>query len=204
MIAATIGLSGCVGGTTYGTGVSQEQETLEGVFNMFSLGGKKKEKIDYSARADLVIPSDKSVLREPITVESSVADSDWPESPEQKIARIRGEAVEPDERTGQVPISERLRKKEGIKIERNYKTSVLDEKQGFYKFQRESAKKRKKILAVRKELAYSVGPKRKFLTEPPTGYRDAATTAVAGDQGLDPEILKKRKREEEKRLKFLE
>ena len=34
---AVLTLSGCVGGTTYGTGVSQERQTVDDLYNMFSL-----------------------------------------------------------------------------------------------------------------------------------------------------------------------
>ena len=42
----------------------------------------------------------------------------------------------------------------------------------------------------RAELAYSTGPQRKYLTEPPVEYRTPASTAVAGDLGYDDEELK--------------
>lgn len=200
LIAATIGLSGCVGGTTYGTGVSQGQETLEGVFNMFSLGGKKNAKrIDYSARADLVIPSDKENLREPVSVESSTSNSEWPESPEQKIARVRGDVTEADARSGEIPLEEMRRKKQGIRITKANRTKVgraagLD---GDDSMEVMFSSQSKKIKNRRAELAYSTGPKRKFLTEPPENYRTPADTAVAGDLGLDDKVIAEQEKKDE-------
>lgn len=203
LIAATIGLSGCVGGTTYGTGVSQGQETFEGVLNIFSLGGKKQKKIDYSARADLVVPSDKNALREPVTVESTTSNPEWPESPEQKIARVRGSVTEADERSGEIPLEEMLRKKEGIKVVRSKRKNVTraggldgdDTMEVMFSDQSKKVKKR------RAELAYSTGPKRKFLTEPPETYRAPANTAAAGDLGIDEGIVAEEKKKEQEYLK---
>lgn len=203
LIAATIGLSGCVGGTTYGTGVSQGQETLEGVFNMFSLGAKKKQKIDYSARADLVIPSDKNALREPVSAESSTSNPEWPESPEQKIARVRGDVVEADVRSGEIPLEEMRRKKQGIKVSRGKRKSVNrhdgpegdDTIEVMFSDQSRNIKKRKA------ELAYSTGPKRKFLTEPPETYRTPANTAAAGDLGIDEVKAREELKKEKERRK---
>ena len=203
LIAASIGLSGCVGGTTYGTGVSQGQETLEGVFNMFSLGSKKQKKIDYSARANLIIPSDKEALREPISVESSTSNPDWPESPEQKIARVRGAVTEADERSGEIPLEEMLRKKEGIRIVNTKRKSVnrIDGPDGDDTMEVMFSDQSKKIKKRRAELAYSTGPKRKFLTEPPESYRNPADSAVAGDLGLDKKVLDAQELKEKEYLK---
>lgn len=205
LIAATIGLSGCVGGTTYGTGVSQGQETLEGVFNMFSLGSKKKKKIDYSARADLVIPSDKSALREPISVESSTSNPDWPESPEQKIARVRGEVTEADVRSGEIPLAEMFRKKQGIKISKTKRKSVnrVDGLDGDDTMAVMFSDQSKSIKNRRAKLAYSTGPKRKFLTEPPETYRIPADSAAAGDLGIDESEAREKEKKEKERLKDL-
>ncbi|MFK5980344.1 MAG: hypothetical protein QM488_15790 [Rhizobiaceae bacterium] len=199
LIVATFGLSGCVGGTTYGTGVSQGQETLEGVFNMFSLGGKKAKKIDYSARADLVVPSDKDALREPVSIESSSSNPDWPESPEQKIARVRGGVAEADERSGEIPLEEMRRKKQGIRVSRGNRKGVsraagLD---GDDTMEVMFSSQSKKIKKRRAELAYSTGPKRKFLTEPPENYRAPADTAVAGDLGLDEKVIVEQEKKDE-------
>ncbi|MBL4892813.1 MAG: hypothetical protein JKX91_13505 [Rhizobiaceae bacterium] len=203
LIAATIGLSGCVGGTTYGTGVSQGQETLEGVFNMFSLGGKKKKKIDYSARADLVIPSDKSALSEPVSVESSTSNPDWPESPQQKIARVRGEVTEADVRSGEIPLAEMRREKQGIRATKGNRKDVSraasldgdDTMEVMFSNQSKKVKKRKA------ELAYSTTPKRKFLTEPPETYRTPANTAAAGDLGIDEAKALEQEKQEKERVK---
>ena len=42
LLAATL-LSGCIGGTTYGTGVSQEAQTVQDLSNVLSLKKAKRE-----------------------------------------------------------------------------------------------------------------------------------------------------------------
>ncbi len=65
MAFSALALSGCMGGTTYGTGVSQEEQTLKDVYTMFNLQGEKKN-IDYSPRPDLIVPDNKQALVEPL------------------------------------------------------------------------------------------------------------------------------------------
>jgi len=204
LVVAGIALSGCVGGTTYGTGVSHEQQTLEGISDMFSLGSKKKKPIDYSARPDLVIPANTQKLPEPVEVESSTYDPNWPETPGQRIARIRGDAVKPHERSGEVPVEELLRKKDGIGIDRR-KVPVGTEldRDGHGLIDEMKSGKSEKYRAAKKKLAYSTGPKRKYLTEPPEEYRTPADTASAGDQGLDRKIIDEKKKKEEEYRKDL-
>ena len=192
-------LSGCVGGTTYGTGVSHEQQTLESISNLFALSNKDdRKKIDYSARPDLVQPANKEVLPAPVEVETSTSDPAWPETPEERIARIRGEAIKPDERSGEIPVEELLRKKDGIGIDRRQvKTGQELDRDGHEMIEEIGSDKDKRHKAAKKKLAYSVGAQRKYLTEPPNEYRIPEATAVAGDQGLDRKIIDEEKKKEE-------
>jgi len=207
LVFAAIGLTGCVGGTTYGTGVSHEQQTFEGMLNMFSFGNKKQGNIDYSARADLVVPSDKETLREPVSVESSTSNPEWPETPEQRIAKVRAGVTEADVRSGEIPLEEMLRKKNGIGNSRSgggggsqSRSSGLDGDDTIaVMFSNQS----KEIKKKRQQLSYSKGPTRKFLTEPPESYRDPANSALAGDQGLDQGEIDKAQKQEEAYIKDL-
>lgn len=87
---AAFALSGCTGGTTYGTGVSHEEKTVKGLYNLLSLKPEEKKNIDYSSRPNLVMPSDQAQL--PVPGEAQQTDQNWPVSPEQRIAIARGEA----------------------------------------------------------------------------------------------------------------
>ncbi|MDJ0613435.1 MAG: hypothetical protein QNJ29_07130 [Rhizobiaceae bacterium] len=203
-IALSLGaltLAGCSSsGTTYGTGVSHERQTLDGLYNMFSISPNKGEKIDYSARPDLVMPANKGALPAPGSeVEQVAGDPAWPETPEQRIAAVREAAPEADERSGNLPTEYLTSEKQGIENSaRLYRTArstraseelpIVDPNANS---QSAEAKRR------REQLAYSTGVKRKFLTEPPAEYRKPADTAEAGDIGITSEEIKKL---EEKRI----
>lgn len=199
LIATGVLLTGCVGGTTYGTGVSHEQQTLEGISNIFSLSNKSdRKKIDYSARPDLVQPANKETLPDPVEVEASTSNPAWPETPGERIARIRGDAITPDERSGEIPLEELLRKKEGIGIDRRkVKTGQELDRDGHEMINEIGSGKDKRHKEAKKKLAYSVGAQRKYLTEPPNEYRVPEATAVAGDQGLDRRIIDEKKKKED-------
>lgn len=203
-LAGAVPLAGCVGGTTYGTGVGQEEQTFKDLYSMMSLQRERKN-IDYSARPDLIVPQNKQALPEPLSAaETANNDPNWPESPEQRIARVRAEAGEVDPRNGEYSLNERLRKKEGIAVETyEPKGKIIPgktDREGnpVYGFDQGGA--REKVLAARASADYSRGPSRKYLTEPPVEYRVPAETAPSGQEAFSEEELKARE-EEEKRLK---
>lgn len=202
-------VAGCQSGTTYGTGVTHEEQTFDGLVNILAFKPKETERIDYRPRPELVMPAETAALPQPLEENASTSNADWPETPEERIARIRGEAVKPDARTGEVPVEELLRKKEGINKPRfnnaHYarRTPVSDNGDTFLQdlIDRQDGKARKEVLKRRAQLAYSKGATRKYLTEPPTEYRTPAATAVAGDLGYSEEELKEIARKEEARKK---
>lgn len=201
-LACALTLSACVKGTTYGTGVSQEQQTINDLYNMFTLKSDKNN-IDYSARPDLIVPQNTAALPEPVDSEVTTSNPDWPETPEQRIARIRSEAGEIDARSGDYSIEELQRRKEGI--------GVSQERRGKYvagKTDRdgnpllnigETEEKRKAMLKAKAQLDYSRGVKRKYLSEPPIDYRLPTDSAPSGDQAFTEEELLKRQKEQEAR-----
>ncbi|MET0169926.1 MAG: hypothetical protein ABW191_06070, partial [Aliihoeflea sp.] len=90
LAAATV-LSGCMG-PTYGTGTPSGQQTLEDVSGILSLGGERREPIAYQPRGELVRPGSTEVLPSP--QQSAASNEAWPESPEQRLARIRSDATD--------------------------------------------------------------------------------------------------------------
>ncbi|WP_319531044.1 hypothetical protein [uncultured Cohaesibacter sp.] len=87
-LLAPLGLAACsgVGGTTYGTGVSQEQALLEDVSSLAGSlgGGEKKAPIDYQTRAGLVLPPDTTRLPPPQDGNKQVANTaEWPTDPDE-------------------------------------------------------------------------------------------------------------------------
>lgn len=195
------GLSACVGGTTYGTGVSQEKQTLDDVYNMFTLK-RQRHDIDYSARPDLVVPEDTAALPEPLENGVTTSNPEWPETPEERIARIRAQAPEEDPETGLVPVEDRLRKKEGIDIEtrdinaENRDAGIDRYGNPILGFQQKRKEQREEVLRRKNELKVSSTPTRRYLTEPPIEYRIPADTAPTGEDAFTEEQLAERKRKE--------
>ena len=194
-------LAGCVGGTTYGTGVSQEEQTVQDLSNMLTLK-QKREKIDYSPRPDLIVPDNKQALAEPIDTASTTSNPDWPETPEQRITRVRAQAGEIDAKTGDYSVEEQLRKKEGIGIEDKYGNKKfvpgLTNKDGDVVLWRGNNPARAEVLKAKQDAKMSVGPTRKYLTEPPIEYRVPESSAPSGDEAFTEDELLARKLAEEK------
>jgi len=207
VVSSTV-LAGCVGGTTYGTGVTHEEQTLKGISNIFRLRQKKPAKIEYASRPDLVMPPANSSLPQPLEAEASTSNVDWPETPEQRIARIRGDAVVADIRSGNIPVEEQLRKKDGTRVASasRKKRSVQADRGGnaFIDVLKTGDPEGKEARRRRGQLAYSNSSERKYLTEPPVEYRTPAATAVAGDLGYSDEELEEIKKKEEKEAKARE
>jgi len=200
-------LAGCTSGTTYGTGVSHEEQTFSGLSKMFSITPDKGEKIDYSARPDLVMPANKQALPAPGSgLEQTAGDQVWPETPEQRIAAVRQDAPEPNWRSGDLPTEYLTSKKQGIANSSGlYAASRENGRAGggeqIITEIRRDKEVSKEVALRREQLSYSTGVKRKFLTEPPTEYRTPAATADAGDLGITKEQLTERqKREERERI----
>ncbi len=209
VLAASVVVAGCTaGGTTYGTGVSHETQTVKAISNMFSIRGDERPDIDYASRPDLVMPPQRGSLPQPLETEQSTSNVDWPETPEERIARIRGEAVEADERSGELPLEEMRRKKYGIAAgydEATYKNIRNDEGgNAMIDIVRDNDSVSEEVKRRRSQMAYSTGPQRKYLTEPPVEYRTPAATAAAGDLGYNEEELKAIEEKAEKEAKARE
>ena len=191
MLSTSVFLTGCVGGTTYGTGVTQERQLLNDLEGMISLGGSRKRKatIDYSARPDLVLPHQTATLSPPQEQVTSTSNADWPESPDQRLARIRGDAGVADPRSGELPIGELQRNKVGLRIGKNEYVDI--DREGA-STQELSDGTHKKAQALKKKYAYSTGPTRKYLTEPPVAYRTPIGTNGVGDLGVSEAEKEKR------------
>ncbi|MCF6321327.1 MAG: hypothetical protein L3J32_06105 [Rhizobiaceae bacterium] len=194
-------LSGCVGGTTYGTGVTQERQLLNDLEGMVSFGTtKRKQRINYSARPNLVMPAQTATLPAPLEEEATTSNVDWPESPEQRLARIRGEAEEADPRSGEISIAEQRRQKAGIRILRGKIDNPDLDREGASTIDAAEKDKSRKVRQLRAQYAYSTGPTRKYLTEPPVEYRTPYGSAPAGDLGVS-EAEKEKRAEKAAKLK---
>ena len=91
--AGAFALSGCLG-PTYGTDKPAMSQFMDDLGSSMSLGRKgQRTVIDYKPRPGLVEPNDKSVLPPP---QQNIAEAspEWPESPEERLRRIKGEVEE--------------------------------------------------------------------------------------------------------------
>lgn len=167
-------LSGCMGSPTYGTDKTADQQLIEDVTGVLSLGPRDREKIEYKPRAGIVMPSSTEVLPPPQENVASTSNPAWPESPEERLARIRAEATEnQDNRFYKSP------------VERDIGVNARSD-DGF--INPEVAKKQREEYFKRRAASVSAQgtpTQRRYLSEPPTTYRQPAETAPTGVLGDD-------------------
>lgn len=173
MLAAATILAGCMG-PTYGTGTPTGQQTLEDVTGILALGGEREEPIAYQPRGELVRPASLEVL--PTPQQSATSGEAWPESPEQRLARIREEATANQENIQHRSGVRNSRTRTGPMVDWDREKN-LDSTPGPQ--QREEFNRR---LTMSQQ---GDANRRRFLSEPPTQYRQPAATAPAGDVGED-------------------
>lgn len=197
MTVIGVALVGCTGGTTYGTGVGQEKQTLNDITEMLTLQ-KKRKVIDYSPRPDLIVPEQKQLV-EPVDEVTTATNTEWPESPEQRVARIRAAAEEAQATNKSRQEFDRSQKKF---ISTNKKLDAGNEApigQGVPNYSCDpdglvmrkctSAEISKAVQAERKIAKVGFSKKRRYLTEPPGEYLKPADTATIGDEGFSEKEL---------------
>lgn len=192
--AAAIALSGCVGSPTYGTDKPADQQLLEDLTGVLSLAPKDKENIEYKPRPELVKPASTAALPAPQDGIVTASNPAWPESPEQRRARIRSEATINSEaynfdpevtddvaavNSGRMP----LRHTKGDPVDINGNPLVDINRGGRDEFNRRLAERNQ-----------GNPTNRKYLSEPPLDYRVPAASAPTDDIGED-EWKKKKRRE---------
>lgn len=174
--AAGIVVSGCVASPTYGTDKTAGQQLVEDVSGILSLGPsrKKGQQIAYKPRPALVTPETTAVLPEPQDDVTTASNPAWPESPEQRLARIRAEADENvDNPVYRSSVINDVRE-QGSSI--TYDDPLLS---GGSNRERLAELRRRKIEAKGGGNATS----RKYLSEPPVVYRQPAESAPTDELG---------------------
>jgi hypothetical protein len=199
LFVSGLALSGCMGSPTYGTDKTASEQLVGDVSGILSLGPKDRQRIDYKPRPELVKPSPAAVANLPAP-QQSVADSgenpNWPESPEQKRARLVAEATENRDKPGFRPeivndISDGPASSTpyggNARAEDSGIMSPVDAKRGAEAFKVKLAESRE-----------GSPTSRKYLSEPPLTYRQPSDTAPVNDVGED-ELKKERRRKAEAR-----
>ena len=94
LVASGLALSGCMGSPTYGTDKTAGEQLVGDLTGAVSFAPKHKDPIDYKPRPELVKPAPgrRKRCRRRRTA-SQTASAEWPESPEQRRARLRADAT---------------------------------------------------------------------------------------------------------------
>lgn len=173
LLAAAGSLSGCLSSPTYGTGKTSNAQLAEDVSNIISIAPKPKARIDYAPRPELVRPAAGAPLPAPQEAATAIAAANWPESPEQRRARLKADATAKQNDPLFVPTI----KNDGFGVQ----TAALT-----------PAEQQARFRAARKANTAGSPNTRAFLSEPPLEYRAPADSAAVGEIGEDE--LKKEKR----------
>jgi hypothetical protein len=172
---AVIGLSGCVGGPTYGTSKTAGEQLMDDLGEAVSVSAAQdKPAGKYNPRPELVVAT-KQVGNLPapqVSLASRENNPNWVESPEETRARLRDEA-------------------EANKDNPNYRSPLLAGN-GTAGTMTESQKWEAFRQARQNAENPGIAGQRRTLTEPPTQYR-VADSAVLSDLG-EPELKKERER----------
>ncbi len=184
---------------TYGTGTTQTEQLATDVSSMFSLKPKPHAS-NYTPRPELVKPTTPTTDLPP-PQESIVASAgdQWPESPEERRARIRADATENRDTLGWEPeVVNDLslgepKAKTRLGLSRSFEDSGVTPIGQQQALNKQGAQSRK--VAASQQGSPTV---RRTLTEPPLVYRQPAPTAAADDLGED-EFKKQRRLKAEAR-----
>lgn len=180
LLVSALVLGGCVSSPTYGTGKRADEQLLSDVSDIFSIAPKTSNQIDYKPRPDLVKPPKEATASLPAPQTSVVASSPvWPESPEQRLKRLRDEATaNRDNPFYDSPIESDVKSRPGVTS-----TARLYDRGSF-----ENTNTANQRAAFNKRLAETKQGSpthRKYLSEPPVDYRAPAETAPVNDVGED-------------------
>ncbi|PAQ05320.1 hypothetical protein [Mesorhizobium temperatum] len=184
LVVSGLALTGCMGSPTYGTDKTASAQLAGDLTSAFSVMPKNKEKIDYKPRPELVKPAPGQKELPPPQDSIATASADWPESPEQRRARLRAEAtLHQDDPSYQAQIVDDVQTDpSAIKAAMAQSASSHPPAWTPADSDKGRAAEVKRRLAEGKQGDPNT---RRYLSEPPVQYRAAATTAPVDDLGED-------------------
>ncbi len=196
LVASGLALSGCMGSPTYGTDKTAGEQLAGDISGAFSFAPKRKEQIDYKPRPTLVKPAPGQKEALPAPQDSiETASAEWPESPEQRRARLRADATaHQNDPTYQSEIVEDVQT-DPASVKRALAESGSSHPPAWTPADSDKGR----AAEIRRRLADSKqgDPNtRKYLSEPPVQYRVAAGTAPQNELGED-EYKKERRLKKE-------
>ncbi|WP_245318889.1 hypothetical protein [Consotaella salsifontis] len=177
LVVTGFATAGCMG-PTYGTDKPAGQQLVDDITNVVALDSTRHDPIDYKPRPELVKPANTTVLPPPQEKVAVANQPNWPESPEDRRAKIRAAADAGDRKTA-LALAETMDQYPRARSEEN--TGIADPKQRSAEFQRRIAEQKQ-----------GSDTSRKYLSEPPLGYRQPAAGAPVGEQGVDEEVKERR------------
>lgn len=194
LLAAGLGLSGCMSSPTYGTGTTANQQLMDDVTSFGNFMPKQGPAINYKPRPPLVgTTADENKLPPPQKDIANAANPAWPESPEQKRQRLRDEATKNQNNPfyePQVATDAGGGPYESPEFNVNQRR-YFGPQPGTTATSAQQSADFKRRLAENKQGSPTV---RKYLSEPPVSYREPASTAPSGQLGED-EWKKQKQRE---------
>lgn len=172
-----LALSGCMSSPTYGTDKSSGEQLAGDLTKMFSMKPKTNN-IDYKPRPELVKPrAGQGALPAPQDNIVTTASAQWPESPEERRARIRDNATKNRDNPNFEP--------EVV----NDMRSLSGADMSTWTPEQRKAEMERRL----RENKQGSATTRKYLSEPPLTYREASASAPQDELGED-EYKKERAR----------
>jgi len=179
LAGSAVALSACMGAPTYGTGTPADQQLVEDLTGALSLAPKDRPKIEYAPRPGIVMPPSTEVLPPP-QEDVTATSPQWPESPEERLARIRAEATaRQDDPTYNPGIIRDIARNDRPQGPRNRWNDTDFQDAGSAESKREAFNRR---LAENRQGSPAT---RRYLSDPPLDLRQPAPTAPVGDVGED-------------------
>jgi hypothetical protein len=196
LVVSGLALSGCMSSPTYGTDKTAGEQLAGDITSAFSFAPKSKAQIDYKPRPALVKPAPGQKEALPAPQESiQTASADWPESPEQRRARLRADATaHENDPSYQSQLVEDVQTDPA-----SVKKAMADSGSSHPPAWTPADSDKGRAAEIQRRLAASKqgDPNtRKYLSEPPLAYRVAAGTAPQGELGED-EYKKERRLKKE-------
>ena len=184
LVVSGMALSGCMGSPTYGTDKPAATQLADDLTSAFSIVPKAKNRIDYKPRPELVKPGPGQKELPPPQESIATASADWPESPEQRRARLRADAtLHQDDPSYQAQIVDDVQTDPAA-----IKAALKESGSSHPPAWKPADSDKGRAAEVKRRLAESKqgDPNtRKYLSEPPVQYRAAAGTAPVDDLGED-------------------
>lgn len=188
-VCAAALVAGCMSSPTYGTGKSTNVQLLEDLTGVVSTetlmrSQSKGSEIAYTPRPEIVRPASLEVLPEPQQEVVSSDNPSWPESPEQRRARIRAEATANRDDVNFRPSvgGPRSASVTGPRVPLTGPEAALNEGIPQVNTRGSQAHEQAQARAAQKQ---GNPTERRYLSEPPIDYRVPSANAPAGEIGQD-------------------